>query len=63
MPRLAGTTGPLPTIAGTVPSPIERPPGCPFADRCPRVLERCRDEMPPLAWQGGHGFACWNPVL
>jgi oligopeptide/dipeptide ABC transporter ATP-binding protein len=63
MPRLAGTTGPLPTIAGTVPSPLDRPPGCPFAGRCPRVLERCRDEMPPLAWQGGHGFACWNPVL
>ena len=62
MPRLAGGTGPLPTIAGSVPSPLERPPGCPFASRCPRVLERCREAFPPLAMRDGHGFACWNPV-
>ena len=62
MPRLAGPVGePLPTIPGTVPSPLERPPGCPFAGRCPRVLDRCRDAMPPITWDGGHGFACWNP--
>jgi oligopeptide transport system ATP-binding protein len=66
MPRLAGPTGkvraPLPTIPGTVPSPLMRPPGCPFAGRCPRALERCREIFPPLARRGGHGFACWNPV-
>jgi len=66
MPRLAGPIGklggPLPTIPGTVPSPLERPPGCPFAGRCPRALERCREVFPPLARRGGHGFACWNPV-
>jgi peptide/nickel transport system ATP-binding protein len=62
MPRLAGTTGPLPTIPGTVPSPLERPPGCPFAGRCPRVQGRCHDDMPPLTWDGSHGFACWNPA-
>ena len=61
MPRLGGTTGPLPTIPGTVPSPLERPPGCPFAGRCPRVQARCREAFPPLAWSHGHGFACWNP--
>jgi oligopeptide/dipeptide ABC transporter ATP-binding protein len=66
MPRLTGPIGkpggPLPTIPGTVPSPLERPPGCPFAGRCPRALERCREVFPPLARRGGHGFACWNPV-
>jgi oligopeptide/dipeptide ABC transporter ATP-binding protein len=63
MPRLAGPVGePLPTIPGTVPSPLERPPGCPFAGRCPRVLERCHDAMPPITWDDGHGFACWNPA-
>ncbi|HEX5077721.1 MAG TPA: ABC transporter ATP-binding protein [Geminicoccaceae bacterium] len=62
MPRLAGKTGKLATIPGTVPSPLERPPGCPFAGRCPRLQPRCRDSFPPLAWQDGHGFACWNPV-
>ena len=63
MPRLDGGRGVLPTIPGMVPSPGKRPPGCPFADRCPNVLDRCRAEMPPLA--GGpdrHAFACWNPV-
>jgi oligopeptide/dipeptide ABC transporter ATP-binding protein len=66
MPRLAGprgeSAGPLPTIPGTVPSPLERAPGCPFAGRCPRALERCRQDFPPLARHEGHGFACWNPV-
>jgi oligopeptide/dipeptide ABC transporter ATP-binding protein len=62
MPRLAGTTGPLPTIPGTVPGPLERPPGCPFAGRCPQVIERCHDAMPPLTRDDGHGFACWNPA-
>jgi oligopeptide/dipeptide ABC transporter ATP-binding protein len=62
MPRLAGSAGPLPTIPGTVPSPLARPPGCPFAGRCPRALERCREVFPPLARNGSHGFACWNPV-
>jgi oligopeptide/dipeptide ABC transporter ATP-binding protein len=62
MPRLSGTAGPLPTIPGTVPSPLARPPGCPFAGRCPRALARCREAFPPLAQRGSHGFACWNPV-
>jgi peptide/nickel transport system ATP-binding protein len=62
MPRLAGTTGPLPTIPGTVPSPHERPPGCPFAGRCARVQDTCRTTMPPLTREGAHGFACWNPA-
>jgi oligopeptide/dipeptide ABC transporter ATP-binding protein len=61
MPRLAGSVGPLPTIPGTVPSPLERPAGCPFAGRCPRVVARC-DVMPPMTWHSGHGFACWNPA-
>jgi peptide/nickel transport system ATP-binding protein len=62
MPRLAGTAGRLPTIPGTVPGPLERPQGCPFATRCPRAQDRCREMFPPLTWQLRHGFACWNPV-
>jgi oligopeptide/dipeptide ABC transporter ATP-binding protein len=62
-PRLERAAGRLPSIPGTVPPPGRRPPGCPFQDRCPRVLERCRAEMPPLApVEGGHPAACWNPV-
>jgi oligopeptide/dipeptide ABC transporter ATP-binding protein len=63
-PRLEPTAGRLPSIPGTVPPPGRRPPGCPFQDRCQRVLDRCRAEMPPLAppADGGHPAACWNPV-
>jgi oligopeptide/dipeptide ABC transporter ATP-binding protein len=62
MPRLAGGTGRLMTIPGAVPSPGERPPGCPFVTRCPQALARCAAEFPPLEQASGHGFACWNPL-
>ena len=48
-PRLVPKGGKLPTIAGTVPPPGRRGTGCSFADRCPRVLPRCRSERPELA--------------
>ena len=53
----------LPTIPGMVPAPGQRGPGCYFADRCPRVTERCRAETPALAAIGPeHDVACWNPA-
>ncbi len=61
-PRLSGSGQRLPTIAGTVPDPAERPSGCPFTGRCPRALARCGDEFPPPEDRAGHGFACWNPL-
>jgi len=61
MPRLKGGAGKLATIPGAVPSPRERPPGCPFVARCPRALARCAAEFPPFELEDGHGFACWNP--
>jgi peptide/nickel transport system ATP-binding protein/oligopeptide transport system ATP-binding protein len=62
IPRLEQASGRLPTIAGTVPPPGARPKGCAFAERCPRRLERCTDELPPLAGDAGHQAACWNPM-
>ena len=62
MPRLEGSAGTLPTIPGAVPSPMERPPGCPFVGRCPQALGRCAEQFPPVEQESGHGFACWNPV-
>lgn len=51
---------PLTVLRGDVPSPIDPPRGCPFQGRCPRVLDRCRQEMPPLVAQGpGQRVACW----
>jgi oligopeptide/dipeptide ABC transporter ATP-binding protein len=63
-PRLTKGKGRLPTIPGMVPPPGARSVGCSFADRCRRVLPRCRDERPPLAAIGevDHLAACWNPV-
>jgi len=62
-PRLAAKGGKLPTIPGTVPPPGRRDSGCSFAERCPRVMPRCRGERPPLSPAGeGQWAACWNPM-
>ena len=62
-PRLGRRCETLPTIPGMVPAAGQRGPGCHFADRCPRVGERCRHEVPPLAAVGSdHEVACWNPA-
>ncbi len=34
---------------GEVPSLIDPPPGCPFAPRCPEVMDKCRIEMPDVS--------------
>jgi oligopeptide/dipeptide ABC transporter ATP-binding protein len=48
-------------IPGGVPSPAARPPGCPFAPRCPSRLAICTQEMPPMFALGGtHQAACWR---
>jgi peptide/nickel transport system ATP-binding protein len=36
-----------PTVAGEPPSPRDRPAGCPFHPRCPRVMAECRAGAPP----------------
>ncbi len=50
------------SIPGLVPSPGQRDRGCSFADRCPRIMDRCRSEVPPLAPIAGRAAACWNPM-
>lgn len=50
------------SIPGLVPSPGRRGNGCSFADRCPRVMDKCRAEVPVLVPATGHAFACWNPM-
>ncbi len=47
-------------IEGIVPSPMNIPPGCPFATRCPKVMPKCRETLPALEQIGpGHFVACW----
>jgi oligopeptide/dipeptide ABC transporter ATP-binding protein len=36
----------LPVIAGTLPHPFNRPPGCPFHPRCPDAFDRCAESVP-----------------
>ena len=64
MPRLDQTVSRLPTIPGTVPSPMALPPGCRFQNRCPRASARCREDEPklvPMDDAGDHRAACFHP--
>jgi peptide/nickel transport system ATP-binding protein len=45
-------------VAGEVPNPLAPPPGCAFHPRCPHANERCRTELPKLAWHGDAASAC-----
>jgi len=59
-PRLGLARGTrLATIAGRVPELADMPVGCPFADRCDRVLDACRAAKPPVVDIGpGHQARC-----
>jgi len=59
VPTLEQEKARLLAIAGALPEPARRPPGCRFAPRCPLVLDACRAAIPPLArQQPGHAAAC-----
>ena len=63
IPRLDGEQDRLVAIEGTVASPLDRPSGCSFRDRCPRARPRCADAVPPLDPLGaGHRARCYFPV-
>ena len=50
----------LADIPGMVPALNALPAGCAFADRCPRVMDRCRQEMPRLTQPApGRLVACF----
>jgi oligopeptide/dipeptide ABC transporter ATP-binding protein len=47
-------------VPGVVPSLLEAPPGCRYADRCPEVLDVCRTVRPALSALGpAHEVACY----
>jgi peptide/nickel transport system ATP-binding protein len=47
-------------LGGNVQSPIDLPPGCAFADRCPQAEARCREAKPVLEdVASGHKSACF----
>ena len=46
-------------LTGEIPSPLNMPPGCRFASRCPFANDRCRAELPELREVApGHMVAC-----
>jgi oligopeptide/dipeptide ABC transporter ATP-binding protein len=64
IPRLDVQRERLAAIEGQVPDPLQRPPGCSFAARCPFALEHCRREVPPLlSLAPAHRSACWRAPL
>jgi peptide/nickel transport system ATP-binding protein len=46
------------TLRGDPPSPVDRPPGCPFHTRCPVAIARCASETPALRHDAGRAVAC-----
>jgi peptide/nickel transport system ATP-binding protein len=60
MPTLGRVVHELTVIPGTVPSLIEPPQGCRFAERCTHRFDKC-DQMPPLFQleDGRHQVRCW----
>ncbi len=62
IPRLDGDRDEeLYTIKGTVPLLSQIPSGCRFADRCPYVTDKCRNEMPELkSISPTQKVRCWN---
>ena len=53
-----------PEAKGTeLPDPLNPPAGCAFRARCPRAIDRCAAEDPPLVdMSSGQSAACFNPV-
>ena len=46
-------------LSGDLPSPVSPPAGCRFHSRCPRRMDRCAKEEPPLLAMGNnHSVAC-----
>ena len=46
-----------------LPDPLNPPPGCAFAGRCPRATALCREKDPPLEQMGEDQFAaCHHPL-
>lgn len=50
----------LTSMPGSPPDLVAPPAGCPFAARCPKVMDVCRSNMPPLvAYTDQQETACW----
>jgi len=61
LPNLRHRQPRLPVIPGGMPNLAVAVPGCRFADRCPKVVAQCREQVPPLVTIApGHDVACFR---
>jgi peptide/nickel transport system ATP-binding protein len=61
LPKISnGVKDRLIPIHGSPPNLLNPPKGCPFAERCPYVMEICRNELPPYFKVGENRRSmCW----
>jgi peptide/nickel transport system ATP-binding protein len=58
-PSIRGPRVPLTGIPGSPPNLASPPPGCRFSPRCPKVMDRCREESPELYPVSGTLVRCF----
>ncbi|HEX6440683.1 MAG TPA: ABC transporter ATP-binding protein [Stellaceae bacterium] len=60
IPRMSDSGQRLTAITGQPPDLAALPPGCAFAPRCPRAIDRCTTEAPPeFLPEDGRTSRCW----
>lgn len=60
IPRLDSKSEELPTIPGNPPNLLKLPVGCPYQERCHRMMPSCRQSAPPLSsFADGRLRACF----
>ena len=62
IPANVGRGERLNPIPGMAPSPLARPAGCPFRNRCFAATDICATE-PPLTELGSHAWRCFHPQI
>jgi len=63
IPRLDAVRGErLTAIPGSVVDNLPWDHACAFTPRCPRALDRCREETPVWEEHPATGLRCWNPA-
>ncbi|HLT97075.1 MAG TPA: ABC transporter ATP-binding protein [Acidimicrobiia bacterium] len=61
LPRM-GDTGPFVPIPGSSIQVVGELTSCPFAPRCDRATDRCREEVPSEETHGMHSTRCFHPL-
>lgn len=59
MPILGDVRDELTVIPGVVPSLVDPPKGCRFADRCPHRFEKCSADPPLIELEDKRQVRCW----